>query len=89
MVCICVGVLVAAYRLAEVDPIASVAGKLVKWMNSEMSPGLKRCAEVFAGLEDVTSVQLLWVDAFGCDMRADLSTGTLLNNVVKRLLKTC
>ena len=37
-----------AYREAKVDIIADVAGKLVKWMNSERSDELKRCAEVFA-----------------------------------------
>lgn len=63
---------VAAYREATPDVISEVAGKLVKWMNTERSDELKRCAEVFAELDDVKSAQLLWVDELGCDLRADL-----------------
>lgn len=66
---------VESYRAAEMDPIAGVAQRLVKWMNAERGSEMKCCAKVFAGLEDVESASLLWVDAFGCDIRADLNSG--------------
>mmetsp|Transcript_34420 Transcript_34420/g.65773 ORF Transcript_34420/g.65773 Transcript_34420/m.65773 type:complete len:335 (-) Transcript_34420:487-1491(-) len=65
----------SAYSVAEVDAICSVAQSLVHWMNAERSDELKRCAAVFAGLDDVVSAKLLWVDSVGCDMRAILKSG--------------
>jgi putative heme iron utilization protein len=62
-----------AYFNATVDPICEVAPNLIKWMNNEYADQIQRCAEVFAGLDNVVSAEMLWVDSLGCDIRAKLS----------------
>jgi hypothetical protein len=41
--------------------------------NGTLGDGGHRCAEVFAGLDNVVSAEMLWVDSLGCDIRAKLS----------------